>query len=181
MELTYPETALDDGVVLLRKWQEDDISCIKQAATDPRIPESTTVPALCTPEAAKEFIYRQWRRNKEGEGLSLAIANSISNEAVGLLWLAVRPQHDVLGIGYWIVPNARGRGVGSRAVHLATDWALQTQGAARVEAWVEPDNFASLHLLTSAGFTREGVLRSFLSFDNRRADAVVFSRLPQDD
>jgi len=51
---------------------------------------------------------------------------------------------------------------------------------ARVEAWVEPDNAASLRVLGAAGFTREGVLRSFLSYQRRRADAVVFSRIAED-
>jgi ribosomal-protein-alanine N-acetyltransferase len=53
-------------------------------------------------------------------------------------------------------------------------------GHARVEAWVEPENVASQSLLTAAGFTREGVLRSFLAYPTRRADAVVFSRIAHD-
>jgi len=31
-----------------------------------------------------------------------------------------------------------------------------------------------------AGFKREGLLRPFLSFAERRADAVVFSRIAED-
>jgi RimJ/RimL family protein N-acetyltransferase len=53
-------------------------------------------------------------------------------------------------------------------------------GLARVEALVEPDNFASRRLLERVGFRREGHLRSYLVFDTRRADAVIYSLLPGD-
>jgi transposase len=67
--------------------------------------------------------------------------------------------------------------VGTRAVRLGANWALARPGIARLEALVEPDNQPSQRLLVSAGFAREGVLRSFLSFADRRADAIVFSRV----
>ncbi len=181
MSLKYPDPDLTDGVVRLRRWRESDIDCIRQAAADPGIPEGTTVPAHCTPEAATAFIQRQWRRVETGEGLSMAIADAASDEALGLLWLGARPQAGVVGIGYWIVPGARRRGLAGHATRLATAWALDGAGMTRVEAWVEPANIASQLLLTSAGFKREGVLRSFLAFANRRSDAVVFSRISHDE
>jgi hypothetical protein len=42
--LAYPDD-LTDGVVRLRPWTSDDLGCVEQAATDPRIPENTSVPA----------------------------------------------------------------------------------------------------------------------------------------
>lgn len=107
----------------------------------------------------------------------MAIAAADSAEALGLLWLGIRPQAGVLGLGYWVVPGARRRGLGSHATRLAVDWALREAGIARIEAWVEPENVASQSLLTAAGFKREGVLRSFPAYPTRRADAVVFSRI----
>ena len=49
-----------------------------------------------------------------------------------------------------------------------------------MEAWTEPANTGSQRVLLHAGFAREGVLRSFLSFGDRRADAVVLSRIAAD-
>jgi RimJ/RimL family protein N-acetyltransferase len=62
-------------------------------------------------------------------------------------------------------------------VDLVSRWALSDVGLARVEAWVEPDNAASRHVLTTSGFELEGTLRSFLSFATRRADAMVYARV----
>jgi hypothetical protein len=108
----------------------------------------------------------------------MAIAAAESDEALGLLWLGIRPQAGVLGLGYWVVQGARQRGLASHGARLAVGWALREAGIARVEAWVEPENVASQSLLTAESFTREGVLRSFLAYPTRRADAVVFSRMP---
>jgi ribosomal-protein-alanine N-acetyltransferase len=180
MALTYPDPDLTDAVVRLRRWRETDIDCIRQAAMDPRIPEGTTVPALYTPDAGRALIRRQRQRVENGEGVSVAIVAAGSDEALGLLWLGIRPQAGVLGLGYWVVPGARRRGLANRATLLAVDWVLREAGIARVEAWVEPNNIASQSLLTAAGFAREGVLRSFLAYPTRRADAVVFSRIAQD-
>ena len=177
--LSYPDPDLSDGVVRLRRWSAGDVGCIREAAEDEAIPEGTTVPAPFTDAEALAFVARQLGRAEDGEGLSLAIADAATGQARGLVWLGVRPQRGVIGIGYWVVPAARGRGLARRAVRLATAWSLD-QGAARVEAWVEPDNERSERVLRAAGFHREGVLRSFLAFETRRADAVVFARVAGD-
>ena len=175
--LHHPAPDLIDGLTHLRRWSLDDVACIEEASTDPRIPEGTTVPAVYDPEAGRAFIERQWSRLDNGEGLSLAIASSVSSAAIGLTVLMLRPQGGVAGVGYWVVPSQRGLGHASRAVRLVSEWALSDAGLARVEAWVEPDNSASRHVLTTSGFELEGTLRSFLSFGTRRADALVFARL----
>jgi hypothetical protein len=87
--LAYPDPGLTDGVVRLRRWSEDDLECVRQAATDARIPAGTTVPLLFSEAAGREFIRRQWGRAESGEGLSLAIADA-TGAALGLTWLGVR-------------------------------------------------------------------------------------------
>ncbi len=144
------------------------------------IPESTTLPDPFTVEAGVEWIERQHRRTREGQGWSLAIAETGTGRAVGGVVLLTRPQPGVLGLGYWLAPASRGRGYAARAVDLMTTWALDMQDVARVEAWVEPDNGASIGLLRRCGFAYEGRLRSFLVFGSRRADALVFSRVLDD-
>jgi [ribosomal protein S5]-alanine N-acetyltransferase len=159
----------------LRQWSLDDIACIAEASTDSRIPEGTTVPATYSPDAGRAFIERQWSRFENREGLSLAISSSVTSAAIGLIVLMLRPQNGVAGVGYWVVPSQRDQGHARRAVRLVSQWALSDAGLSRVEAWVEPDNSASQCVLASAGYEHEGTLRSFLSFPNRRADAMAFS------
>jgi RimJ/RimL family protein N-acetyltransferase len=83
-------------------------------------------------------------------------------------------------IGYWLIPRARGRGFGWRAVGLLARWAVTEAALARVEALVVPDNIASQRVLEKAGFQREGHLRSYLVFERQHADALIYSLLPSD-
>jgi ribosomal-protein-alanine N-acetyltransferase len=178
--LDYPSPELRDHVVLLRPWSMDDLACVRAAGRDPQLREGTSVPEEDSDTASEAFIVRQWGRAESGQGRSMVIVELARSQAVGQVWLGSGARGGVVDLGYWLIPSARGRGLASRAVALATQWALTTGGAARVEAWVVPENAASHRLLERAGFTREGVLRSFLEFETRRSDAVVYSRLPHD-
>jgi [ribosomal protein S5]-alanine N-acetyltransferase len=178
--LSYPHPPLTDGAIVLRRWEEGDIGCVEEASADPRIPEGTTVPATFTPAEGLAWIERQWRRADNGEGLSLAIADTGTGEAVGLVVLLVRRQPGTVEIGYWLIPRARGRRLASRAVGLVARWALTEAGVERVEALVEPDNSASRRVLENVGFQQEGHLRSYLVISRARADALIYSLLPSD-
>jgi RimJ/RimL family protein N-acetyltransferase len=143
-------------------------------------PETQPVPDVYTPEQGRAYIERQRSRLVDGVGVALALTDAATDEAGGHIYVAVRPQPGVVGLGYWVVPDARGRGFAARAARLAAAWAVGPLGAARMEAWVRTDNEPSLRTVASAGFRREGVLRSFLAFGNERSDMVVWSRLPSD-
>jgi [ribosomal protein S5]-alanine N-acetyltransferase len=175
--LPYPDPALSDGRIGLRKWREADVECIRLASSDPRIPRDTTVPADFTLAEGLAFIHRQWRRATYGEGVSQAIVEADSDRAVGLMWVAMRPQHYVGGLGYWVVPPARGLGVATAAVRLAVAWAMNTLSLRRLEARVAPENLASQRVLFRAGFRLEGRRRECLTDSDRSRDALVFSAL----
>lgn len=177
--LSYPDPALTDGAVVLRRWAEDDVGCVEEATQDPDIPKGTTVPATFTLAEGLAWIERQRSRADSGTGLSQAIADAASNEALGAAVLMAR-QHGTAEIGYWLIPRARGRGFGSRAVGLLARWAVGDARLARVEALVVPDNAVSQRVLEKAGFRREGHLRSYLVFERQRADALIYSLLPSD-
>jgi RimJ/RimL family protein N-acetyltransferase len=181
VELFYPDPEPTDGVVRLREWLLSDTECVRRASVDPNIPKLTSVPAVFTPEEGRAFVERVRSRLEDGEGVALALTDAGSDEAVGQVWIGVRPQPGVVGLGYWVVPEARRRGLATRAVRLAAAWALGPLGAARMEAWVAPENEPSIRTLASAGFQREGVLRSFLAFGDERSDMTVWSRLPTDE
>lgn len=178
--LAYPDPELSDGVVQLRRWSVEDLQCIEQASHDPRIPQGTTVPAVYTPQAGRAFITRQWNRHTNGEGLSLAVADVASGDAVGLIVLMMRPTPRTVEIGYWVVPGERRRGRATRAIRMLSRWALTEAGIARIEARVMPDNEPSLRALSSCGFETEGILRSHYYMGGSHHDMVSLSLIPGD-
>jgi RimJ/RimL family protein N-acetyltransferase len=73
----------------------------------------------------------------------------------------------------------RRRGLMTRAVRLVCNWLL-AEGVGRIEVRTHPENAASQRLAERAGFRREGLERSSIWLHGRRADAIVWSLLPDD-
>ena len=90
----------------------------------------------------------------------------------------VRPGQGCAAVGYWLVPEARGRGAATQAVRLLARWAFAELGIARLELTCGPDNVASQHVAERCGFVREGLLRSHVPFKGARRDSVIYSLLP---
>ena len=80
-------------------------------------------------------------------------------------------------IGYWLLPEARGRGVATQVARVLAEWGFEL-GLERVEARTFVENVPSQRVLERAGFTREGLLRSMPRQRGGRGDMVVFSLLP---
>jgi len=70
--------------------------------------------------------------------------------------------------------------LGISSVNLASNWVLGETNVYRLVAYVEPANTASIALLRKCGFIEEGLLRSFLMFDDGAFDALLFSLLTSD-
>ena len=178
MLVQYPRQPLSAAGVQIRPWRSpDDLACIEAAATDPDMPAGTTVPPVFTEAAGRAFLARQHARLTDGDGISQAVTDAASGRAVGLVYLDRRPQPWIAGLGYWLVPAARGRHLATPAIRLVTDWALRELEVLRVEAWVAPDNLPSQRVLQHAGFQLEGRLRNFLQLHGRTGDGLVFSRV----
>jgi [ribosomal protein S5]-alanine N-acetyltransferase len=171
--LAYPDPPLGDDVVSLRAWRKTDLPTIVEASRDPYIPKVTTVPTPFTKRAGERWLERQDVRSRGGLGVSLAIEEAGCDEAVGAVVLMHRG-NGVYGVGYWLLPPARGRGLASRAVALAVGWALAQPGVDELEALVEPWNEASIRLAERVGFTRDRLLRGEISVAGREADVVRY-------
>ena len=180
MPLPYPDPELAGDLVRLRRWSLDDLSCIEAASSDPEIPQGTTVPAVYSEAEGRAFIERQWGRQTSGQGVSQAIVDLASGDAVGLMWLAHDDPPYQAAIGYWLVPEARGRGLGSEAVRLASHWVLMETEVHRLVAQVVPGNEPSAAVLRKSGFIEEGVLREWLQRGDEHIDVVQYSLLATD-
>jgi RimJ/RimL family protein N-acetyltransferase len=157
-----------DGVVL-RVPDDDDASWITEAGTDPdiaRFVTGTPPPRRWTPATDIEFV----------------IVEADRAEALGLVWLRIAERDPGLAsVGYWLRPEARGRGAATVAVQLAARWAFGELGVQRLELTTSPENAASQRVAERAGFTREGILRGLVATKNHgRSDTVMFSLLPAD-
>lgn len=101
----------------LRPFNKGDAPLIQDASSDPLIPLITTVPRNGTRKEISDFIERQHHRLIERSGYSFAIADAISDQALGQigLWLK-NSNHGRASIGYWVGPSHRNRGIASAAL-----------------------------------------------------------------
>ena len=83
------------------------------------------------------------------------------DELVGRMSLRTVDLEDGLaGIGYWVVPAARGRGIAPRALVAVSDWAINELGLHRLELEHSTRNEASCRVAEKAGYYLEGTKRS---------------------
>jgi RimJ/RimL family protein N-acetyltransferase len=80
----------------------------------------------------------------------------------------------VCELGIELVPEARGRGVGTEAVRLLGEYLLGN-GYPRVQASTNVDNVAMRRALERAGYAFEGVLREFMPEGERRVDYALYA------
>ena len=79
-------------------------------------------------------------------------------------------------IGYWLVKEARNKGVGTASVELLTDFGLMTMGFRRIDALVDNRNEASKRLLENAGYQFEGLLKNYVTRpDGSQIDMAIFA------
>jgi RimJ/RimL family protein N-acetyltransferase len=179
-ELRFPVPPLADDVVLLRPWHQADIPGKLLAYSDPAIQRFSHRTAPYTEADARRDFAGQEQARLRGEELNFALAVPGDQAAVlgGCLLENVRLAQGCAGVGYWLAPGARGRGVVTHAVRLLAQWAFAELRLARLELTCGPDNEASQRVAERCGFTREGLLRSHVPFKGACRDSVIYSLLP---
>jgi RimJ/RimL family protein N-acetyltransferase len=83
-------------------------------------------------------------------------------------------------IGFALAPAHWGQGYGREAVALALAHAYGALALARIGADVDPRNTASLRLLESLGFRREGHVRESWRVGGEVQDSILLARLASD-
>jgi len=165
---------LSDDAIELRPWTLDDVPAIVAACNDPEIQHwIPVIPRPYTEADARAFVLGE----VAGIG-SHSFAITAGRRVVGSIGMKVNESRSG-HVGYWCAPEARGRGVTTRALRLLCKYSLEELKLERLELITDPDNRASQRVAEKVGFQREGVLRSHLAHpDGRRRDSVMFSLLP---
>ena len=175
-----PEPPLTDGRVVLRPWQDGDVTVLAGWSKDPEIVRWTAIAPGYDVHHARAFRVHAHRERITGNAIYLAVAEAKTGTAIGSCDLR-RPVPDDPGVGevgYLLGPEGRGHGFATSAVVLLARYGLDELGMARIQALVAPGNIASLRVLARAGFREEGTLRAYREGHDGREDRIVLSLLP---
>ena len=163
--------------VVARAIEERDVPVVAPAFRDPGIGGENGMPPFDEDEL-RTILQKQLPELRARGVLFPYVIEDTSDGSIlgGLTLRHFDPMRGVIEVGYWLFPQARGRGIATRAVRAAAREAFAT-GMWRIEAHVRVGNDASERVLERAGFTREGIKRRLLRHDGERVDATGFSLL----
>jgi len=182
MRLAPPEPPLADEVVALRPWQVEDAPAVATAIHgDPEIASwLDQVPQPYRLDDARAYIAACRRGWEDGTLASFAVLDPAGRRVLGSLGVRLADLPDgVAEAGYWVAREARGHGVATHALRLASRWLFRAAEVERLQLRADALNVPSQRVAEKAGFTREGVLRSLHHNARlgRRIDFVMLSLL----
>jgi RimJ/RimL family protein N-acetyltransferase len=170
---------LQYGLVTLRPSAEKDIDSIFNACQDPLIPAFTTIPANYTIDHAIDFVRSDPFSFSERRELRFVIdyGNGDDQQFAGVISLhTINIKNHAAEIGYWMEKSMRGKGIGTIAAKMITDYGFRSLGFRRIDGLADVENTGSQKLLTSAGFQKEGILRNKVTRDDgRQIDMALFA------
>jgi ribosomal-protein-alanine N-acetyltransferase len=144
-------------------------------------------PSWAPDELGKPAWRYRLRRYREDYARGTAIAFFIFETGTGKLLGGVtlgNIRHGVSRsghIGYWIGEKYAGQGYMADALELLAQHAFHTMQLHRIEAACIPGNTRSVRVLEKAGFTREGLLRSYLKINGGWQDHYLYALIADDD
>jgi RimJ/RimL family protein N-acetyltransferase len=179
--IEFPVEGLSDDVVRLRLMAEADVEAVTAACQDPAIARYTTIPSPYEERHAREWLSQSQVGLGNGTDLATLVVDVAGGELLGSVGLhGIDPTTGRASAGYWVTAAARGRGIAPRALRLLCGYGFESLGVSRVELWIEPENAASRRVAEAVGFSREGLLRSFMPIAGERRDMLMYSLLPGD-
>jgi RimJ/RimL family protein N-acetyltransferase len=179
--IEFPAEGVADGQIRIRLRSDADTPALIAACQDPEVPRWTRVPDDYDEKRAAEWSVEAARLQESGEALPLAIADAETDEFLGSIGVhEIDRKEGRCDIGYFLAPQARGRGVMTSAIRLMTRWAFENLPVDRVQIKVQPENARSRAVAERAGYTFEGVLRSHTVIKGRRCEMAMYSLLRSD-
>jgi RimJ/RimL family protein N-acetyltransferase len=176
VSLTFPRGGFRVDELLIRSPVLEDVAAIAPAFLDPDVGGEAGLPPLTDAEL-RAFMQHELPAMRASGFLNPFLILEGSGEIAGGITLHhYDEQRSRIEVGYWLLPAGRGRGIATRAVRTLADH-VHSNGVARLEAVVRPENERSIRVLERLGFTREGTLRQLLRYRGGRADAYIYSLL----
>jgi ribosomal-protein-alanine N-acetyltransferase len=173
VSFTAPALLADDGVTL-RPLRPDDAPAFAAAFVDD--PELGSLVGF--EEDPDEAWFRESFDGQERAGFELAVTAGGSDALLGIVIVHhVEVDHGRAEIGFWLAREARGTGLGRRAVTMVVDWLFEHPWVRRLELTTTPANAGALALAERLGFTREGMLRQRVVERGQPVDIVWFGLL----
>ncbi len=169
------------GGLLLRPWTPDDAPALLLGHRDALVRHYAIdlVDDPATALATIQVLGSAWHRR---EGAAWAVSDAAGTVLGSVRFVLRDADLGVGGVGYWLLPEARGRGVATTAVRSSTAAVFARLGWHRIELRHAVENDRSCAVARRAGYRQEGLLRAGMRYpdDGRWSDEHLHARLAGD-
>lgn len=158
----------EDAEDVFRGWQDE---AVKNALllTQEEQPKSL--------EDAKAFVFFAQGKGSSGRDFAIILDDCFVGCMILRYGQGVFQGTDE--IGYWILPEQRGKGLSVLAIECAKDFLIKKRNSRRIQALVQSDNQLSKKALCSAGFFCEAHFKSFIIIEEKARDCDLYCFLPE--
>lgn len=120
----------------------------------------------------------------EGRAAPFCVEDGTTGEVLGSVSIdMIEPVMRTARVGYWVLPEARGRGVAGRSLAVASRWGLTALRLQRLELGHALGHEASCRVAERCGYPYEGTLRGAMfeaGRTDRFRDVHLHARLAED-
>ncbi|WP_132058305.1 GNAT family N-acetyltransferase [Halorussus amylolyticus] len=159
--------------ITLRTVEDEDVEFLRDAINDPDVREGLTTAKPINAEQEREYF--EERISSDEDVHLLVCADGEATGSIGLYDIDHRMGH--CEIGLWLAAEYHGRGYGTEASRLVTDYAFRELRMHRVMARVLAHNDASRRIWEKLGFEQEGVHRDEAYHDGEYVDVRYYGVL----
>ncbi|GAA3260288.1 GNAT family N-acetyltransferase [Streptomyces lavendulae] len=191
MTTTFPDVTISTDRLVLRAFEEDDVTALAEMMNDEHVTAWTSAPHPYTHADAHHWATRRSHAERtEGRGIVFAVTEFLTQRLVGTVHLQNTDWRTrTTEAGYVTAPWARGEGYASESVLAVAQWLFRDRGFERLEIRTAADNTASQQVAQKIGCISEGVLRNAWivrtqaadgGWTETRTDLIVWSLVPED-
>ncbi|MEV6652163.1 GNAT family N-acetyltransferase [Streptomyces sp. NPDC051219] len=191
MTTTFPDISISTDRLVMRPFEEPDVTALTEMMNDELVTAWTSVPHPYTTAHAHDWATRLAHDERtEGRGIVFAVTEFLTQRLVGVVHLRNTDWRcRSTEMSYVTAPWARGEGYASESVLAVAQWLFRDQRFERLEMRTAADNAASQQVAQKIGCISEGVLRNAWiartqtedgSWTDLRTDLIVWSLLPED-
>ncbi|SDM72928.1 Protein N-acetyltransferase, RimJ/RimL family [Streptomyces sp. cf386] len=188
---SHPFPDLHGHGLRLRPWDPDsaaDVDAWFRGRTDPEFRRWNTPLRITTDlDSARDSLRDAARNSAEGASAPYCVTDATTGAPLGHIGVnVINPVMNSARVGYWVLPEARGRRVATHALSLVARWTLTEpdgMGLHRLELDHAVGHDSSCRIAERCGFRSEGTLRGAM-WEAGRHDAYrdmhLHARLAQD-
>jgi RimJ/RimL family protein N-acetyltransferase len=173
---------IDEETFRLRPVSDDDVDRVVEGTSDPRTYHWLAhLPLPYSPDDARAWFAQIRENAAAGEGVAWAIADPVSDVMLGNVSVFRLGSAAGNEVGYWMHPDARGKGLMTAAVRRVVRHAFDELGCRRLYLRASAGNTASRYVAERAGFRHVGTDRSAnVLRDGTFEDLLIFDLLDTD-